>query len=813
MSQSTDLAKAAEDFVDQLSGDIIIDPEIFEKDEANNLENRDTPKNGLEATQAQDDSDSEDKKNGLEVNDGIDAKNVETNEKSAEELNGNVNKLESENKIQSDSSYKILNGKTFFINKGADAHDSVNDIEKLEKLITDNGGKLVEHLPGEDEDQSEEIIVVSPYNDTKLPTVTPTYIRECINGGSLLDMKNYLVPYDEFRAVIDNNLQVPFDPETHENINGPMPSTLPPDTAHELDTVDDSAKNDNGNGDEEDDEDGNMYHDAVDNSEILSQPLAQLPQSTEDNNQHIVNVTNNNDNGGVHNRNNQNVADDSNSFMNSYDTSMSRDNLPNTNKISFTTDEDAFILDVVRKNPTRRTTHTLFDEISHYVPNHTGNSIRHRYRKYLAKKLDFVYKVDDFGKLLRDDDGNLIQTKELPTALKRRFTALEDYNLAKAIKRQFYIDLYQINPDTGESLIGDNDPPNVVAKRKVTMDRNHVRGSEPAFANFTTDGRKGPVSREFFKTFADKYQTHSQSAWRDRLRKFVLVYGVDSYIQYYEAEKAEGREPEPIKNMTNRPKREGQPVPGNYNSTVKRLKTNAVERNRQISILQGGVQLPTTPQKVNGSAGAGLQTVNNVNRNYAIPESELLDEETMNFISDLKNDLKNIGSNLPFEYPQEIADAIRHDFSVEEAEYDEIDPDTIPFPPSIATRELFQPKFYQMANTKEFMDKIEEVISRDYEPSQAEKLVQDLCDEAGVRKVFSTSILTALSGDLMVFPRYFLNAFKGDVNPPPNVPGIWTREDDAMLKRGDVEDINLLKKKHGTGRIEMRKKFIEKDLV
>ena len=806
MSQSTDLSKAAEEFVDQLSGDIIIDPEIIGKDSENGLENTDTPANGLEATQTQEDEKLEDKNEDMKDKDITNEKMTEAKEKT-EEMNDNEEKTDSEK--------LILHDKTFFINKKADAHDSTNEIAKLEKQITENGGKLVDHLPNEDEDQSVEIIVISPYNDTKLLTVTPTYIKQCINNGKLTDMEKYSVPYDEFRSVIDENLRTSFDPEEHENINGTLPSTMPPDTSAELDTIDESAKDNNENAEEEDDDDddGNMYHDAVDNSGILSQPLGELPQSTKVNNiQTIVEETQDNHNNNDDNQNNQQVGDDSQSFMNSYDTSTTTDTLGNNNKISFTTDEDDFILDVVRKNPTRRTTHTLFDEISQYVPNHTGNSIRHRYRQYLAKRLEFVYKVDDFGKLIRDADGKLIPTKELPSSLKRRFTALEDYTLAKAMKRQFYIDLYQINPDTGKSLIGENDPPSVVAKRKVTMDRNHVQGTEPTLADFTTNGRKGPISREFLKTFAEKYPTHSQNAWRDRLRKFVLIYGIDSYIQYYEEEISEGREPAPIKNMTNRPKRSG-PTPGNYNSSAKRLKTTDGLSSRQMSILHGDKELPVTPQKADNAINTSQQAVNNVNRNYTIPESELLDEETMNFISDLKNDLKNIDTNLPFEYPQEIADAIRHDFSTEEEQYDNIDPDTIPFPPSIASRELFQPKFYQMRDTKEFMQKIEEIISRDYEPSQAEKLVQDLSSEAGVRKIFSTGILTALSGDLMVVPRYFLNAFRDNVNPPPNVPGIWTTEDDEMLKKGDAEDMAYLKKKHGIGRIQMRSKFIEKELV
>nr|6LDM_A Chain A, DNA-binding protein RAP1 [Saccharomyces cerevisiae S288C] len=243
--------------------------------------------------------------------------------------------------------------------------------------------------------------------------------------------------------------------------------------------------------------------------------------------------------------------------------------LPSHNKASFTDEEDEFILDVVRKNPTRRTTHTLYDEISHYVPNHTGNSIRHRFRVYLSKRLEYVYEVDKFGKLVRDDDGNLIKTKVLPPSIKRKFSADEDYTLAIAVKKQFYRDLFQIDPDTGRSLITDEDTPTAIARRNMTMDPNHVPGSEPNFAAYRTQSRRGPIAREFFKHFAEEHAAHTENAWRDRFRKFLLAYGIDDYISYYEAEKAQNR-PEPMKNLTNRPKRPGVPTPGNYNSAAKR---------------------------------------------------------------------------------------------------------------------------------------------------------------------------------------------------------------------------------------------------
>ena len=438
-----------------------------------------------------------------------------------------------------------------------------------------------------------------------------------------------------------------------------------------------------------------------------------------------------------------------------------------------------------------------------------GNCIRHRFRVYLSKRLEFVYATDKNGKLERDEHGNLIKTKNLPPSIKKKFTADEDYLLAIGIKKQFYRDLYQVDPDTGKSLITDEDSPTAVAKRNMTMDPNHVPGTEPSFQDYRVGDRRGPIAREFFKSFGENNPTHTENAWRDRFRKFLLSYGIDNYVGYYETAKEQGQEPEPMKNLTNRVKRPGIPTPGNYNSATKRARSIGPEK----ASPNGSVAPSTAAAAIAATAGNGGNNLENGAANYALSENELLDEDTMNFISSLKNDLSKIESSIPFEYPQEIAEAIRNDFSNEEAIYDNVDPDTLPFPPAIASTDLFLPAFFRMSSTREFLEKLQEVISRDYEPSQAEKLVQDLCNETGVRKTFSTSILTALSGDLMVFPRYFLNMFKNNANPPMDVPGIWTREDDRMLRSNKEEDIRALIKKHGSGRMEMRKKFVEKDLI
>lgn len=730
----------------------------------------------------------------------------------------------------------LFKGFSFYLNRDASAYDSMNDADQLSRLIEANGGKTLSEQPQVGSDITS-VFVVSPYNDTKLPTVTPTYIRACCQNSTLLKIENYLVPFDEFRSVIDTQLheehgnvkqgyeneEVFDDPSLQNNDVNAIESKVDASDEQKLKSGNDQVQhsplgtgvavnipNTNTNTGLAPEQQSQADHESKKDAEPLVEMEDQIPSKISDS-QLVPGVPQESyqlPHAGVQQ---QMVRKEGDNAFDSTRTMLARANMPTHNKASFTEAEDEFILDVVRKNPTRRTTHTLYDEISHYVPNHTGNSIRHRFRVYLSKRLEFVYEVDKYGKLIRDDNGNLIKTKILPPSIKKKFTADEDYSLAIGIKKQFYRDLYQIDPDTGVSLITDEDSPTAIAKRNMTMDPNHVPGTEPSFTNYRVNDRRGPIAREFFKQFGESHSTHTENAWRDRFRKFLLAYGIDNYIEYYEGEKNEGNIPEPMKNLTNRVKRPGIPTPGNYNSAAKRARIYGSEKPNQSGTTSAAVTAATSA--VAAASGNTAGQLESGHGHYAVPESELLDEDTMNFISSIRNDLNKFDNSIPFEYPQEIAEAIRNDFSNEEAEFDNIDPDSIPFPPEIASIDLFLPQFFRMSSTREFLEKVHEVISRDYEPSQAEKLVQDLCDEAGVRKTFSTSILTALSGDLMVFPRYFLNMFKHNMNPPSNVPGIWTREDDRMLRANKEDGINELTKRHGTGRLEMRRKFVEKDLI
>lgn len=802
------------------------------------------------------------------------------------------------------SGKKFWEGKRFYINDAQDAHDNMNDAKLLVRLISDNGGEVLSKLPDVNDPAistlDKNLLVVSPYNDTNLVTVSPTYIKACVQSNTLLNYQNYLVPFDKNR--ISNNEKEGED-EQNDKANDDDNAEDQSDGSFDTNVAANNIlSNDNLNAAV-----------AVANATIGA-TTATLPHptttvttgtdapttdstntdSTPSNNENKTNPNDKDSTSSTNNfkQNETSIKVDVESELSMVDTSDSNENslkhtpLPphfSSHKNVFSEDEDQFILDVVRKNPTRRSTHTLFEEISRFMPNHTGNSIRHRYRGYLSKTLDFVYQVDKNGKLVRDERGNLIKTDVLPPSLKRKFTADEDYGLAIAIKKQFYRDAFQVNPESGSSLISHQETAVDIAKRNLTMDPHHVPGNEPSFKDFRVYGRRGPVAREFFKTYAELVPTHTESAWRDRFRKFLLVFGIDAYIDYYEECKTIGKEPEPLKNMTVRKKKRGDLTPGNYNSSLKRAvsaseavfdplnskrrhymestepeliksdqntsnisaTTVADTNNGNSSMVNTGVSLENkninstnhhggkltsnephvtleqTPFEVapcHKSDSAGSITENNkiksthrkTTEDY---DNELLDEETRNFISSLKDDLNKINNNLPFEYPPDIAEAIRTDYAMEEMKYDTIDPDTIQWPPKIASMDLFLPKFFQLESTREFMKRINDVISRDYEPSQAEMLVQNLADECGIRRNFCTAMLTSLSGDLMVIPRYFLNMFQTDTNPPSNVPGIWTASDDAMLRKGGPRELKELEKKHGTGRIEMRKRFIETALI
>lgn len=199
----------------------------------------------------------------------------------------------------------------------------------------------------------------------------------------------------------------------------------------------------------------------------------------------------------------------------------------------FSPEADLYILEQVRMKPRYRTSHKFFEELSSHEPlrNHTGNSIRSRYRLQLENKLEFVWKTDEFSNLVLDEHGQRIAiTVESAKTIKTKFTALDDYNLCKDI-----IDHVKRNQTPDRLVSGMNDDPTKVDS-----------------SNFPLDENKFSVSILFFDQYAHEHPHHSSSSWRDRYRKFARLFGLQKYIMKYELEKDSKTGPTPMRNMTSR---------------------------------------------------------------------------------------------------------------------------------------------------------------------------------------------------------------------------------------------------------------------
>lgn len=196
----------------------------------------------------------------------------------------------------------------------------------------------------------------------------------------------------------------------------------------------------------------------------------------------------------------------------------------------FTPEADNYILEQVRLKPRFRTSHKFFEELAQHdlLKGHTGNSVRSRYRAHLEHKLQYVYKTDDYDRLILDEEGNRIPVLVAQAkTIKNRFTADDDYNLCTSII---------------EHVLNNQDPETLrYADDKTTRLPDGMLNE----ANFS-------VLISFFDDFARRNTTHSSSSWRDRYRKFARVYGLQRYRDdYLEAMKTkEG--PQPMKNLTSR---------------------------------------------------------------------------------------------------------------------------------------------------------------------------------------------------------------------------------------------------------------------
>lgn len=211
----------------------------------------------------------------------------------------------------------------------------------------------------------------------------------------------------------------------------------------------------------------------------------------------------------------------------------------------FTEEEDEYILDLVRRNPHLRSTHTFFARIAQLPPlsEHTGNSIRYRYRKILAPKLTYVYKLDpETGEpLINPETNEVMKITEIPSLIKSQYTSDEDYALCK------HIWAYK----NGEITITSN--------KRVEVSQ---------------------IPEYVFQKLHESNPRHSAMSWRDRYRKFAAKFGLKRYITYYEDCQSKNIPAEPMKNMSSRADRRDYKVDVFENENIsKRQNSNTEEKN------------------------------------------------------------------------------------------------------------------------------------------------------------------------------------------------------------------------------------------
>ncbi|ODV82421.1 uncharacterized protein CANTADRAFT_88315 [Suhomyces tanzawaensis NRRL Y-17324] len=180
---------------------------------------------------------------------------------------------------------------------------------------------------------------------------------------------------------------------------------------------------------------------------------------------------------------------------------------PSRGHSKFTPEKDQYILRRIRMQPKYRDSHSFFDQLAteDMLKDHTGNSIRSRYRKHLKQHLLYVYQVDESGRPIRDDRGKKIKLglDELPDTIKNKYTAEEDYIMC------------------------------IEAKKFLLFENKRL-----------DEAHKLPYS--FFNDVHRKAPKHSLHSWRDHYRKYVTAGTIPEFIEYYEQSISRGIRPKPL---------------------------------------------------------------------------------------------------------------------------------------------------------------------------------------------------------------------------------------------------------------------------
>ncbi|KAG7877173.1 hypothetical protein KL937_004864 [Ogataea polymorpha] len=413
--------------------------------------------------------------------------------------------------------------------------------------------------------------------------------------------------------------------------------------------------------------------------------------------------------------------------------------------MKFTELEDACILDLIRRNPNLRSTHSFFAKIAQLpvLSGHTGNSIRFRFRKILADKLDYVYQVDpQTNKLILDPVTNEpIKIKDLPSLLKSQYTAEEDYELCKHILH-FKENMSQY-----------------AKKRKL-------------------DGNSIPES--VFTELVAKFPRHSAMSWRDRYRKFASKYGLEEYMKYYEDCLAKNITPQPMKNLSSRAK---------DSKDAKRMKLD--DKNDMVPSLD----------RIEALARVSVErkeTEENAAKKEDSPEAKgekdkRLDDgsASANLFEDANEDeIKALNDDLSkFDALPSIE--TEGNFSFEELKKE--DPEPL--------------KNKSLINVEETCAQIEQIFgSFGSSITTSFELFKVMNEKVGLSMGWLTYWFDCSCGHLNLFMAAILNYIRNDELILSNYPGFWTSEHDRMLKEEDK--ISDLIKLHGLESVTKRREAL-----
>lgn len=430
-------------------------------------------------------------------------------------------------------------------------------------------------------------------------------------------------------------------------------------------------------------------------------------------------------------------------------------------------EKDEFILEQVRLHPHLRNTHHLFLELAKesVLMGHTGNSIRSRYRKVLAPRLDYVYKINARGEPERDKQGNLVilGPDQLPATLKNRFNGDDDYAMCR-MARDYLLD------------------------RDVDI----FDGSRESQAKFA-------LPYTFFSALYKKCPTHSLHSWRDRYRKHVGEGTLSRYIDYYNDCHVKGLTPRPLLRISDDKVKLEQFK--SIDSMRGERKRNSVERDlleATAPIVQE--QLKRAQYENNENIDAELLN-HPPHQEYVTPPLQAEMDEVANAVADALGQHPSSG----FIKPEHVES--RTDGGITQLAIEYVDED-VEFVDLLDGNDI-------LAKTKQFFEKVQAICDS---TENAIKLFE-LFSAIGIKEPLTSHAIRATTAVLDVIPlflRRFLERLELDLNQEEGLrmcellvikgeKGIWNQEYDSWLGTGNE---HLLEPYFLAEEIEERKAFL-----